>query len=46
MSDNGSAYVSHVYGQYLERYNFKRPHGSLRHQPPATRLTNLVRNYI
>jgi transposase InsO family protein len=30
---------------YLERYNFRRPHGSLGHQPPATRLTNLVRNY-
>jgi transposase InsO family protein len=30
---------------YLERYNFRRPHGSLGHQPPATRLTNLVGNY-
>ena len=30
---------------YLERYNFRRPHGSLSHQPPASRLTNLVRNY-
>jgi transposase InsO family protein len=30
---------------FLHRYNFKRPHGSLSHQPPATRLTNLVRNY-
>ncbi len=30
---------------YLERYNFRRPHGSLGHQPPASRLTNVVRNY-
>jgi transposase InsO family protein len=30
---------------YLERYNFRRPHGSLAKQAPATRLTNLVRNY-
>jgi transposase InsO family protein len=97
MSDNGAAYVSHLYAQtlhelglrhlrikpnrprtngkaerfiqtllnewayhrpyassnerttalplYLERYNYRRPHSSLGHQPPATRLTNLVRNY-
>ena len=31
---------------YLERYNYQRPHGSLGHQPPATRLNNLARNYI
>jgi len=31
---------------FLERYNFQRPHGSLGHQPPGTRLTNLVGNYI
>jgi transposase InsO family protein len=30
---------------YLERYNYRRPHGSLGHQPPASRLNNLVRNY-
>jgi transposase InsO family protein len=30
---------------FLERYNFQRPHGSLGHKPPATRLTNVVRNY-
>ena len=29
---------------FLERYNYRRPHGSLGHQPPATRLTNLARN--
>src|SRR5256712_11709782 len=30
---------------YLERYNYRRPHGSLSHRPPATRLNNLIRNY-
>jgi transposase InsO family protein len=30
---------------YLDRYNYQRPHGSLSHQPPASRLNNLVRNY-
>jgi len=30
---------------YLERYNYRRPHGSLGHQPPATRINNLLRNY-
>jgi transposase InsO family protein len=30
---------------YLDRYNYRRQHGSLGHQPPATRLTNLLRNY-
>jgi transposase InsO family protein len=30
---------------YLDRYNYRRPHGSLGKQPPATRLNNLVRNY-
>jgi transposase InsO family protein len=32
-------------GPYLDRYNYRRPHGSLGHQPPASRLNNLVRNY-
>ena len=31
--------------QYLKRYNFSRPHGSLGKQAPASRLNNLVRNY-
>jgi transposase InsO family protein len=31
---------------YLNRYNHQRPHGSLGHKPPASRLNNLVRNYI
>jgi len=30
---------------YLDRYNYRRPHGSLGHRPPASRLNNLVRNY-
>jgi transposase InsO family protein len=30
---------------FLERYNFRRPHGSLGHKPPASRLTDVVRNY-
>ena len=30
---------------YLRRYNYRPPHGSLSHQPPASRLNNLVRNY-
>ena len=46
---------THIYGSsnertaalpsYLKRYNYQRPHASLGHQPPATRLNNLVRNY-
>jgi transposase InsO family protein len=31
---------------YLDRYNYRRPHGSLGHQPPASRLNNLIGNYI
>lgn len=31
--------------RFLHRYNYTRPHGSLSHQPPASRLTNLSRNY-
>ena len=30
---------------FLERYNFHRPHSSLGHKPPASRLTNVARNY-
>ena len=29
---------------WLDHYNFTRPHGSLGHQPPASRLTNPPRN--
>ncbi len=31
---------------YLKRYNFTRPHGSLGKRPPASRVNNLVGNYI
>jgi len=30
---------------FLERYNYRRPHGSHGKRAPATRLNNLVRNY-
>jgi transposase InsO family protein len=30
---------------FLDRYNFRRPHASLGHRAPATRLNNLVGNY-
>jgi len=30
---------------YLRRYNFRRPHGSLGHRPPAARVNNLLGNY-
>ena len=31
---------------FLDRYNFRRPHGSLGKQAPASRLNNVVGNYI
>jgi transposase InsO family protein len=30
---------------FLARYNYRRPHGSLAKKPPASRLTNVARNY-
>ena len=30
---------------WLNHYNFTRPHGSLGHKPPGSRLTNLLGNY-
>ncbi len=30
---------------WLKRYNWRRPHGSLGHRPPASRLTNVAGNY-
>jgi transposase InsO family protein len=30
---------------WLTHYNFTRPHGSLSHKPPGSRLTNAPRNY-
>jgi transposase InsO family protein len=32
--------------RFLERYNYRCPHGSLGKQAPASRLNNLVGNYI
>jgi transposase InsO family protein len=32
-------------GPWLERYNFRRPHGALGHKPPGSRLNNLVGSY-
>ncbi len=37
---------THVLPLFLERYNYRRPHGSLGKQAPASRLNNLVGNYI
>jgi transposase InsO family protein len=31
--------------RWLRYYNYIRPHGSLGHQPPGSRLNNVVRNY-
>ena len=31
--------------RWVSHYNFRRPHGSLGHHPPATKLNNLLRNY-
>ena len=31
---------------WINHYNYRRPHGSLSHQPPTTRLNNVLRNYI
>lgn len=30
---------------WLKHYNYTRPHGSLGHQPPGSRLNNVARNY-
>jgi transposase InsO family protein len=30
---------------WLTHYNYRRPHGSLSHRPPASRLTNVAGNY-
>jgi transposase InsO family protein len=32
-------------GRFLERYNFRRPHGSLGKRPPGSRLTKVDGNY-
>jgi transposase InsO family protein len=30
---------------WLSHYNYRRPHGSLGHRPPGSRLNNVARNY-
>jgi transposase InsO family protein len=39
-----SAERTHALDAWLDHYNFTRPHGSLSHKPPGSRLTNLPRN--
>jgi transposase InsO family protein len=41
----GSAERTAALPLFLERYNFRRPHGSLGKKAPATRVNNLVGNY-
>jgi transposase InsO family protein len=36
---------THTLPHWLKHYNYTRPHGSLGHQPPGSRLNNLSRNY-
>ncbi len=39
---------THLLSDWLNHYNWRRPHGSLRHKPPGARLAelnNLARNY-
>ena len=40
-----SAERSAALPRWLEHYNFRRPHGSLSHKPPGSRLNNLAGNY-
>jgi transposase InsO family protein len=42
---NSSAERAAALPAWLDHYNFTRPHGSLSHKPPGSRLTNLPRNY-
>lgn len=30
---------------WLDRYNWRRPHDSLGHRPPGSKLTNVAGNY-
>jgi transposase InsO family protein len=43
-SYNSSAERTAALTSWLDHYNFKRPHGSLSHKPPGSRLTNAPRN--
>ena len=42
---NSSAERTATLTSWLDHYNFKRPHGSLSHKPPGSRLTNAAGNY-
>ena len=42
---NTSAERTAALAPWLTHYNYTRPHGSLSHKPPGSRLTNLARNY-
>src|SRR3954468_18128450 len=41
---SSSAERTAALGTWLDHYNFARPHGSLSHKPPGSRLTNLPGN--
>jgi transposase InsO family protein len=41
---NSSAERTATLTSWLDHYNFKRPHGSLSHKPPGSRLTNAAGN--
>jgi transposase InsO family protein len=43
-SYNSSSERTAALTNWLDHYNFKRPHGSLSHKPPSSRLTNVPRN--
>ena len=40
-----SAERSAALPRWLDHYNFRRPHGSLGHRPPGSRLNNVAGNY-
>jgi transposase InsO family protein len=42
---NSSAQRTAALPAWLNHYNYVRPHGSLSHRPPGSRLTNLPRSY-
>jgi transposase InsO family protein len=41
---NSSAERTNALTNWLDHYNFTRPHGSLSHKPPGSRLTKAARN--
>jgi transposase InsO family protein len=44
-SYSSSAERTSTLTSWLDHYNYKRPHGSISHKPPASRLTKAPRNY-